>query len=282
MARNRRHTKAGWREEAKGYGRLALLLLGLGALAGAAFVGWRLAGHYVVDTWQAIPPEIRLALQLSTMAVAVSTAVLATVKAVREYKGRKVAKQRARDTPPLFEFSAGSITQAMLKEGDKLDPEDRQGLKANRRQYLVRPKDALPRPKHEWAGPVQFHEPTRAGDTRINPVLALAARERKKHQENMVQLLKGTGQLSSARIVLGVGKGYTSLTRAHALRDQFNRLQAKFRMNCIVTDPPAQLDRSPDQPTDTGEAEDMETEDTSTEEDTGEADTPFGPSEVSP
>lgn len=226
------------RRELRAYLGILVAFLAAGIAAAVLYLLWRLTGTRIVALWERIPLEMRVIVQLSLLVGGLALAGIASYRAWTDWRGRARAKARARETPPIVEFAAGSVTAAALTEGEALDERARRELAQNRRKYLVRPKDAASRPKRDWGEPVLFMEPTRAGDTRLAPVMALAATERRKHQRNLQTLLAGTGQLSSMRVMLGVGKGYTSLTRAHALRDDLARVQAKFRMNVIVTDRP--------------------------------------------
>ena len=227
------------RRELRAYLGILVAFLAAGIAAAVLYLIWRLTGARIIALWESIPLEMRVIVQLSLLAGGIALAAIASYRAWTDWRGRARAKARARETPPIVEFAAGSVTAAALAGGEALDERSRRELAQNRRKYLVRPKDAFARPKRDWGEPVLFVEPTRAGDTRLAPVMALASTERRKHQRNLQTLLAGTGQLSSLRVMLGVGKGYTSLTRAHALREDLARTQAKFRMNVIVTDRPA-------------------------------------------
>lgn len=238
MAANTR-PRTSWSRELRPYLALACGVVGAGLAVASAWLLWHLLGDAVVAYWSAIPLQMRLAFQLSLVAAVLAIALVAGARAWRTWRGRQRAFARAKETPPIVEFAAGSVTAAALTEGESLELQTRAFLDANRRKYLIRPKDAMPRPKREWGEPVLFAEPTRAGDTRLQPVLTLAQSERPKHQKNLQTLLANSGQVTTLRVIIGVGKGYTSLTRAHALRDDLARVQAKFRMNCIITDAPS-------------------------------------------
>lgn len=228
------------RREIRGYVGILLGFLAAGLAVAVGFLLWRLTGARIVAAWLAIPLEMRITVQLSLVIGGIALAALASFRAYSDWRGRARARARAKETPPILEFSAGSVTAASLARGEIFDDAIRAELAQSRRRYLVRPKDAAARPKRIWGEPVLFVEPTRAGDTRIAPVLALANLERQKHARNLHAIQAGAGQLTALRVILGVGKGYTSLTRAHALRAELAQTPAKLRMNVIVTDKPAE------------------------------------------
>lgn len=227
------------RRELRGYAGILLAFLAAGLTAGVLYLVWKTAGDRLIAAWSLIPVEMRVILQLSLLLGGVTLAGVASIRAYLDWAGRSQARARAKETPPIVEFGAGSVTAVALTRGEGLEPHARRELDLHRRKYLVRPKDAAARAKRDWGAPVLFVEPTRAGDTRLAPVMALAAEERRKHQRNLLALQAGAGQLSTLRVMLGVGRGYTSLSRAHALREDLARTPAKFRMNLIVTDEPS-------------------------------------------
>lgn len=238
------------RRELRVYLAIFVGILAAGLAIAVLLLAWKLSGARLVGAWIAIPLEMRLVLQLSMLLGGIVLASLASWRAWREWRGRARARDHARETAPIAEFAAGSVTAVSLVSSELFDARVRQELAQNRRKYLVRPKDAFSRSKRSWGAPVLFVEPTRAGDTRLAPVLALANSERRKHQENLQALLAGAGQLSSLRVIVGIGKGYTSLTRAHALREEFARTPAKVRMTVFVTDRPASEPPTGERPVD--------------------------------
>ncbi len=230
------------RRELRTYFGVIVGFLAAGIASAVLYLAWMMAGPRITDAWLSIPAEMRLLTQVSILLGCIALATLASYRAWGEWRGRSRARGRARETPPILEFSAGSVTAAALAKGELMDARNRRELDENRRRYLVRPKDAMSRARRDWGVPVLFAEPTRAGDTRIEPVLALAATERRKHAKNLQVLTTGVGQFSSVRVIIGIGKGYTSLTRAHALRDDLGRIPGKIRMNVLVADPPTTIE----------------------------------------
>ncbi|HVL48936.1 MAG TPA: hypothetical protein VM889_10300 [Candidatus Thermoplasmatota archaeon] len=228
-----------WRE-VKGAARTLKLIgvVSLGLVVGGmtAYLAWGLFGGHVVAVWERIPLEVRELLLLGGVLVFLALTFASVTLLLRDVIGRRRAAARARETAPILEFSAGSVTAAALAEGEALPATERRFVASHRRKYVVRPKDAWGFSKRVWGEPVLFLEPTRAGDSKVQPALQLASRERVKHAKALERLKRDASQLSLLRVVVGVGKGYTSLTRAHALREDFARTPAKLRMNCFVTD----------------------------------------------
>lgn len=220
---------------------LATALLAGAAIGAAAtlLLLWRIVGAHAVDAWRSIPREVRVTLGLVAAALVAVGFLLFLVQALGDRRAFDAAMRRGKTTAPVIELYAGSISNAANAKGAALPDDLVALLRLHVRRYVIRARDGLGfKSRKSWRPVATFEQSTRPGDKTVEPALGLAKAEQPAHAKNLKELAGRQG-LPPALVIttMGIGAGFTSVTRLSALAKDIAELNARMHVTFLVADP---------------------------------------------